>query len=70
MVTPWTAFWDRNYFAALAPSLHDWMRAPGLRAAVTAVGIVTAIAGVREFGAAFAARARARLGASDSPPAP
>lgn len=70
IVAPWTTFWDRNYFAAFVPLLHDWMLAPGVRAAVTGIGVVTALAGVREFGAAFTARARARLDPSDSPPAP
>ena len=70
VAAPWTPWWDRNYFATLLPGLRDWLQAPGLRAAVTAVGLVTAIAGVREFGAAFTARARARLDASDPPSVP
>ena len=65
-VTPWTPFWDRNYFATLAPWLREWLASPVLRGAVTAVGLMTAFAGFREFNGAVVARARARL----SPSAP
>jgi hypothetical protein len=38
-----------------------------LRSAVTAVGLVTGVAGIREFSGAFAVR-RARLAATVPPP--
>jgi len=64
VVAPWTSFWDRNYFATLAPWLRPWLDQPALRGAVTLVGLVTGVAGVREFSGAVVARARARLGPS------
>lgn len=62
-VSPWTSFWDCNYFATLVPWLREWLASPGLRGAVTAVGVVTSLAGFREFISAVDARARARLAA-------
>lgn len=66
IVAPWTPFWDNNYFATLAPWLREWLAGWMLRGAVTAIGLVTGAAGIREFSGAFAAR-RARLAASLPP---
>ena len=63
IVAPWTPFWDNNYFATLAPWLREWLAGWALRGAVTAIGLVTGVAGIREFAGAFAAR-RARLASS------
>jgi hypothetical protein len=62
---PWTDFWLRNYFAVAWPWLGTWMSSPYARGAVTGIGIVTAITGVRELAAAM----RARSGSSTEPPA-
>ena len=63
VVAPWTDFWLRNYFAVAWPWLGNWMASPYVRGAVTGIGIVTAISGVRELGAAMRARS------SNDPPA-
>ena len=67
IVAPWTPYWDSNYFATLTPGLREWLASATLRGAVTAVGVITGIAGLREFSGAFAAR-RARLASSTLPP--
>jgi hypothetical protein len=67
IAAPWTSFWDRNYFATLAPWLRVWLDSVVLRGTVTAVGVVTVVASVREFQAALAFR-RARLAAAAHPP--
>jgi hypothetical protein len=69
IVAPWTPFWDQNYFATLAPWLREWLAGSMLRSAVTAIGLVTGVAGLREFSGAFAAR-RARLASMPTPPDP
>ncbi len=48
-ITPWTLFWERNYFAQVWPWIGAWMFNPYVRGAVTGVGLVTAVAGVRDL---------------------
>lgn len=55
-MSPWTALWDRNYFAALWPWLDVVMRNNYVRGAVTGVGVITAWLGVRDLSAAFVSR--------------
>jgi hypothetical protein len=69
-VTPWTSFWDRNYFVAQAPWLRELLLSSLLRVAVSVVGLYTAIGGMREFSAAMAWRARARPAKSEQRPEP
>jgi len=60
MFSPWTSFWDRNYFATVWPVLRDWLSSTVVRVSVTLVGCITLATGAREFTAAMAVRARAR----------
>lgn len=53
LIAPWTALWDRNYFARLLPMLGALMTSPYARGAVTGVGLVTMAAGVRELFGVF-----------------
>jgi hypothetical protein len=53
MVAPWTGFWERNYFAALWPWLRELMASPYVRGAVTGVGVVTTIVGIRDMAGKF-----------------
>jgi hypothetical protein len=55
-MAPWTALWERNYFAALWPWLDVAMRNNFVRGAVTGVGLITAWAGVKDLSGAFMAR--------------
>lgn len=66
IVAPWTELWARNYFAGSWSWLAEWMASPYTRGAVTGIGIVTTIAGVRELLAAMRARREAPAGASRS----
>jgi hypothetical protein len=56
IVAPWSAFWDRNFFAAAMPVLRDVAASPYARGAVSGLGLVTLLAGVADLGAAFASR--------------
>ena len=57
-IGPWTAFWDRNYFAQTWPWLGAFMFNAYVRGAVTGLGVVTAFAGLRDLGSALSARRR------------
>jgi hypothetical protein len=69
IVAPWSAFWDRNFFAAALPALDAVLASPYARGAVSGVGLVTLLAGLAEIGGAFAAR-RDAAGASQKPSIP
>jgi hypothetical protein len=64
-IAPWTLFWERNYFAFTVSWLGAWMANPYVRGAVTGVGLVTALAGLRDLSGVILARSRA----VDDPPA-
>lgn len=53
IVTPWTGFWMRNYFGQAWPWLGALMFDPYVRGAVTGIGVITAVAGIRELLLAF-----------------
>ncbi len=65
VVAPWTAIWDRNFFAQSQPWLGGLMANPFVRGGVTGVGVVTAFAGLRDLTAAILGRPAASI---DSPP--
>ena len=56
IVAPWTASWQHNYFAVRAPWLSEWMVNLYVRGAISGVGIVTSVAGLRDLSAALIAR--------------
>lgn len=56
ILAPWTQFWDRNYFFALAPMVAAWVAHPYVRGAVTGVGIVSVIAALVEIGVLLSRR--------------
>lgn len=56
ILAPWTQFWDRNYFSALAPMLAAWVAHPYVRGAVTGVGIVSVVAALVEIGVLLSRR--------------
>jgi hypothetical protein len=56
MVVPWSAYWDRNYFAEAWPLLHALITNNYVRGAVSGVGVVNIVAGLAELFAIFAAR--------------
>jgi hypothetical protein len=56
MVVPWSAYWDRNYFAEASPLLHALITNNFVRGAVSGIGVVNVVAGVTELFALFTAR--------------
>jgi hypothetical protein len=56
IVLPWSAFWDRNYFAQVAPAVGDIITNNFFRGAVSGLGVVNVIAGVSDLIAVFLAR--------------
>jgi len=58
MVLPWSAFWERNYFAAIWPVLQPIVGNNYLRGAVTGLGVVNLCAGFADLAYVFAARER------------
>jgi len=58
VVLPWSAFWDRNYFAFAWPELRPILTNNFLRGAVTGLGLVNLFAGLADLALVFAARER------------
>jgi hypothetical protein len=56
ILAPWTALWEHNLFGRMVPWLGDAMASQFVRGGVTGVGIVTAIAGLRDLTGAFLSR--------------
>ena len=46
---PWSAFWDRNYFALLVPSLQTTITNNFFRGAVSGLGVINVVAGLAEL---------------------
>ena len=59
IVAPWSAFWDRNFFASTLPALEHILASPFARGAVSGIGAITAVAGLAELAALFLTRRRA-----------
>jgi hypothetical protein len=49
IVLPWSAYWDRNYFAQSFPLVHSAITNNFVRGAVSGVGIVNIAAGIGEL---------------------
>ena len=67
VVAPWSGFWERNFFAANAPSLQTWLESPFVRGAVSGIGGVTALAGLAELGGLLALRRPRERSLPDQP---
>jgi hypothetical protein len=65
-ISPWTVFWDRNYFAHLLPWISEWMANAYVRGGVTGIGFVTTFAGLRDLSNVILARSAA---SESTPPA-
>ena len=48
-VVPWSTYWERNYFAALAPVLHVVITNHFFRGAVSGLGLINLAAAVAEL---------------------
>lgn len=56
VLAPWSGLWQRNYFAAHLPLVGQWMLSPYVKGAVTGIGLVTALGGLRDLVSAFMLR--------------
>jgi hypothetical protein len=65
VLVPWSAFWERNYFAESVPLLQHALRNNFLRGAVSGLGIVNLLSGFYDLADLLMAR---RLGDTVSPP--
>jgi hypothetical protein len=68
IIAPWTPSWDRNYFGALWPWLGQAMANEFVRGGVSGVGVITAVAGLRDLTAAIFARHAASASAAPGEP--
>jgi hypothetical protein len=49
IVVPWSAYWDRNYFAQALPAVHGLITNNFVRGAVSGIGVINVAAGVSEL---------------------
>jgi hypothetical protein len=56
MLVPWSAYWDRNYFADSIPWLRLVVTNNFVRGAVTGLGLINLAVGVSELISMFVAR--------------
>lgn len=56
LVLPWSAFWERNYFADAWPPLRQLLTNNFVRGAITGLGIVNLVAGFADLALVFAAK--------------
>lgn len=49
IVMPWSAYWDRNYFAQALPAVHGFITNNFVRGAVSGLGVINVAAGVSEL---------------------
>ena len=61
IVAPWSAFWDRNFFAAAFPLVDTLLSSPFVRGAVSGIGVITALAGLAELGGRLPRAATPRI---------
>ena len=55
---PWSAYWDRNYFAGLAPAIGEAIKNPYVRGAVSGLGLINIVAGLTELFSMFSSPRR------------
>ena len=58
VLVPWSAFWDRNYFASLLPVVGDAIKSPYARGAVSGLGLINIVAGLAELFSIFSSPRR------------
>ena len=58
VLVPWSPFWERNYFLAAFPALHDIVRNNYVRGGVSGLGVVNLLMGFNELASVLLARRR------------
>jgi len=56
VVVPWSAFWDRNYFAQALPAVHGLITNNFVRGAVSGLGVINVYLGLTELVSTVTAR--------------
>ena len=56
VVVPWSAFWDRNYFAQAIPSVHALITNNYVRGGISGLGLVNVYLGLAELVSILSAR--------------
>jgi hypothetical protein len=56
LVVPWSAFWDRNYFAEAVPVIHTIITNNFVRGGVSGLGLINLISGLGELVSILLAR--------------
>lgn len=56
LIIPWSAFWDRNYFAHAIPVLESLITNNFVRGAVSGLGLVNIYLGIAELIATISSR--------------
>ena len=51
MVVPWSAYWERNYFADVWPTVHAIVTNNYVRGAISGLGAVNVMAALSELAA-------------------
>ena len=64
IVLPWSAFWERNYFAQAVPLVQDVITNNFVRGAISGLGLVNVCVGLVELVSVLASRH------ADPPPSP
>jgi hypothetical protein len=49
LLVPWSAFWERNYFAEALPTIQWLARSHTVRGAVSGLGVVNLCAGIADL---------------------
>lgn len=70
VVAPWTGNWEQNFFAQTRPWLQTLMANPFVRGGVTGIGMVTAVAGLRDLRFAIQRRPAPRVETTANPRPP
>lgn len=56
VVLPWSAFWERNYFALLWPDLQRLLTNNFVRGGISGLGVLNLAAGLAELAPVFSTR--------------
>jgi hypothetical protein len=56
VVVPWSAFWDRNYFAQAVPAVHALITNNFVRGAISGLGLINVYVGLTELISTVSAR--------------
>jgi hypothetical protein len=56
VIVPWSAFWERNYFAQAVPAVHALITNNFVRGAISGLGLINMYVGLTELISTVSAR--------------